>query len=262
MKIGQSALIKKDIRSITANKRLLSVILIVPLVLTVVLPSVFVIGAIQDPDSVADFQVLLDMLPNSDADDSRRLIVSLLVNKIMPTFFLMIPIMATSVMAAASFVGEKEKHTLETLLYSPLSLRRVFQAKILSCFLVGMGVTFLSFAVMLSVVEAETLFFMGGGIMPEASWLIVMLLIAPAICLAAIALTVRGSAKAQSVEESQQRSVFLIFPIVALIIGQFNGILLLDSWILLGLGAALVVADVLLMHGASDRFTYENLLKN
>lgn len=41
---------------------------------------------------------------------------------------LMIPVMASSVMAASSFVGEKEKHTLETLLYSPLSLKQLFQS--------------------------------------------------------------------------------------------------------------------------------------
>ena len=80
-----------------------------PLVLTVVLPSVFVLVLTQKPDAASDFQKLLDM----------------------PLFFLIVPIMASSVMAASSFVGEKEKHTLETLLYSPLSLRQLFQSKVL-----------------------------------------------------------------------------------------------------------------------------------
>ena len=80
-----------------------------PLVLTVVLPSVFVLVLTQKPDAASDFQKLLDM----------------------PPFFLFVPIMASSVMAASSFVGEKEKHTLETLLYSPLSLRQLFQSKVL-----------------------------------------------------------------------------------------------------------------------------------
>lgn len=109
MNNGQFTLIKKDIRSITSNKQIFAVLLIVPLVLTVVLPSVFVLVLTQKPDAASDFQKLLDM----------------------PPFFLIVPIMASSVMAASSFVGEKEKHTLETLLYSPLSLRQLFQSKVL-----------------------------------------------------------------------------------------------------------------------------------
>ena len=64
-----------------------------------------------------------------------------------------------------------------------------------------------------------------------------------------------------SEHDIQQRAVFLIFPILALVIGQFTGILLIKSWLLLGLGAVLVVLDVLLMRGAAGNFTYEKMLK-
>lgn len=239
MNNGQFTLIKKDIRSITSNKQIFAVLLIVPLVLTVVLPSIFVLVLTQKPDAASDFQKLLDM----------------------PPFFLIVPIMASSVMAASSFVGEKEKHTLETLLYSPLSLRQLFQAKILAGFSVGMMVSYLSFAAMLLVVEMEVYFLTGNLITLGISWLIIMLLIAPSFSLVAIAVTVRSSAKAKTIEEAQQRAVFLIFPILALVIGQFTGILLINSWILLGLGAVLVVLDMLLMKRAAGSFTYEKLLK-
>ncbi len=261
MNTKQLALIKKDIRSVTANKRVLTALLLVPIVLTIVLPSVFVIGTLTAPEMIADFQVLLDMLPGTVEGNEQQLVLLLLLNKIMPVFFLMIPIMSSSVMAASSFVGEKEKRTLETLLYSPLSLKQLFQAKILAGLFVGMAVSCISFAVMLLVVEAEVIFLTGGGILPDASWLVVMLLIAPAISLAGIAIIVRGSAKAQCIEEAQQRAVFLVFPVLALIIGQFGGILLVNVRLLLAFGIALVAADVLLMRGAAGRFTYEQLLK-
>lgn len=259
MNAKQLVLIKKDIRSITANKRLLTAMLVVPIAMTIVLPSVFVFGIVLSPETISDFQVLLDMLPDTAEGNEQQLILGLLLNKIMPIFFLMIPIMSSSVMAAGSFVGEKEKHTLETLLYSPLSLKQLFQAKILAGLFVGMAISYISFAVMLLVVEAEVILLTGGGILPDANWLIVMLLLAPSISLAGIAITVRGSAKAQSIEEAQQRAVFLVFPILALIIGQFGGILLINAWLLLVFGIALVIADVLLMRGVASKFTYENL---
>ena len=154
MNIGQFALIKKDMRSVTSNKQVFAVLLIVPIVLTIALPSIFVFVISFAPDAASDFQKLLDMLPAPNGEYSQQQqIFSLILNQIMPSFFLIIPIMASSVMAASSFVGEKEKHTLETLLYSPLSLGRLFQSKILAGFSVGMMISFSSFAAMLLVME-------------------------------------------------------------------------------------------------------------
>lgn len=238
------------------------VMLMVPLALTIVLPSIFVFVTVLVPESASDFQKLLDMLPVPAGEyNQQQMILGLVLNKIMPAFFLIIPIMASSVMAASSFVGEKEKHTLETLFYSPLSLQQLFQSKILAGFSVGMIVTYISFAAMMLVLEFEMLFLIGSVVMPDISWLIIMLLIAPAISLVAICVTVRGSAKAQTIEEAQQRAVFLVFPILALVIGQFTGVILVNAGLLLGFGIALAVLDALLMRGAARKFTYEKLLK-
>lgn len=262
MNAQQFALIKKDIRSIISNKQVLMVMLMVPLALSIVLPSIIVFVTVLVPNSVSDFQKLLEMLPVPAGEyNQEQMVLGLVLNKIMPAFFLIIPVMASSVMAASSFVGEKEKHTLETLLYSPLSIKQLFQSKILAGFSVGMMVSYISFAVMMLVLEIEMLFLTGNVLMPDISWIIIMLFIAPAVSIVAIAVTVRGSAKAQTMEEAQQRAVFLIFPILALVIGQFTGVIMVNSGLLLGLGIILAVLDVLLMRGASRRFTYEKLLK-
>ena len=177
MNTRQLALIKKDIRSITSNKQVLMVMLMVPLALTIVLPSVLVLVTVMAPDSASDFQKMLSMVSFlSEEPDQQQMILWLMLNKIMPAFFLLIPIMASSVMAASSFVGEKEKHTLETLLYSPLSLKQLFQSKILAGFSVGMMVSYISFAAMILVLEMEMLFLNGSMVMPDISWLLIMLL--------------------------------------------------------------------------------------
>ncbi len=262
MNVRQLAVTKKDIRSVTLNKQVFAVLLIVPLALTIVLPSIFVLVTAFAPDAASDFQKILDMLPaDNGAHSQQQRIFGLILNNIMPVFFLMIPIMASSVMAASSFVGEKEKHTLETLLYSPLSLKQMFQAKILAGFSVGMMVSYISFAAMMLVLELEVFLLTGKAILPSSSWLAIMLLIAPAISIIAIAVTVRSSAKAQTIEEAQQRAVFLVFPILALLIGQFTGILLISAGLLWGVGAVLAALDVLLMRGAAGSFTYEKLLR-
>lgn len=262
MNIKQLAIIKKDIHSIISNKQVFMVILIVPLALTIVLPTILVLVITMVPEATSDFQKLLDMLPlTAQTDNQEKMILSLMLNKIMPAFFLMIPIMASSVMAASSFVGEKEKHTLETLLYSPLTLKQLFQSKILASFSVGMMVSFISFAAMITVLEIEILFLTGTMIMPDLSWIIIMLLVAPSVSLVAISITVRGSAKAQTMEEAQQCAAFLIFPIIALVIGQFTGIILVSPGLLLGIGIVLALIAMFLMKTSVGKFTYENLLR-
>lgn len=262
MKPNQIALIKKDIRSITSNKRLLSVLIIVPLMMTIVLPVIFLLAVHLAPESNSDFEQMLKLLPASALSGTmEEAVTGLILNSVMPIFFIMIPIMAASVMAASSFVGEKEKRTLETLLYCPLSLKQIFQTKILASFIMSMAVTFLSFAAMLAVVEILLLVLSKTVFIPALSWVVIMLLISPAVSLIAITLIVRGSAKAQTIEESQQHSSFLVLPIVLLVAGQFTGIVLINGWVLLGLGAVLAAVAIILVRAALGRFTYEELLK-
>ncbi len=241
MKPAMYAIIKKDFCGVATNRRLFSALLIVPLILTIVLPSIFVITIHFAPDD-PDMMKLLELIPETARMDSMELTLSsLILNYILPVFFLVIPIMTASIMAASAFVGEKERHTLETLLYCPLTLRQIFQAKVLASFLLSMLVSLISFASMFLVIETELFFLMGRLLLPSASWLVVMLLVSPAISLIAVTLIVRGSAKAQSVEESQQSAVFLIIPLILLIAGQFTGVLLMSVWILLCLGVVCAI---------------------
>ena len=261
MKRAEKAIIKKDIRGITSNRRLFSALWIVPLALTVVLPSIFVCAAHFAPDD-PDVLALLELLPGTANTESVELaIAGIIFNYILPAFFLMIPIMTASVMAASAFVGEKEKHTLETLLYCPLSVKEIFRAKVLASFLLSMLVSLVSFAVMLTVLELESVFLMGSPLLPGGGWVIVLFLLSPAVSLIAVTLIVRNSARAQSVEESQQSAVFLIIPVILLVVGQFAGVMILNVWILLGLSIVCALLARLLLQRAVKRFTYEMLLK-
>ena len=262
MRPAMYAIIRKDLKGVTDNRQLFLPILLVPLILIVVLPTIFILSVRFIPEDAGDFNALLAMLPQTAMSGGmEQALIGLILNNILPVFFLIIPIMTASVMAASSFVGEKEKHTLETLLYCPLPLERIFYAKILASFLMSMFVSLLSFGVMLLVMETELFVLFGRLTMPSVNWLLMLLLLSPAVSLIAITLIVRGSAKAQSMEESQQKAVFLILPLLLLIVGQFAGILLISPWLLLILGAVCAIAAWLLMRGCRRRFTYESLLR-
>lgn len=261
IKPAMRAIIKKDFRGMIANRRLFFSLLIVPLLLTIVLPSIFILSIHFTPDD-PDIIKLLELIPPSAAFGSLELMVSwLILNYILPVFFLMIPIMTASIMAASAFVGEKERNTLETLLYCPLTLREIFRAKVLASFLLSMFVSLISFAAMFLVFEIELYLLMGYPLFPGINWIIIIFLIAPSISLIAVTLIVRGSSKAQSIEESQQSAIFLIIPVILLVIGQFSGIVLMSIWILLGLGILCALLAWIFLNFSMKHFTYEEILK-
>ena len=62
MKTAMLAIIQKDFRGVTSNKLLLTALLVVPLALTIIMPSIFVLAIHFAPDD-PDFQKLLALLP-------------------------------------------------------------------------------------------------------------------------------------------------------------------------------------------------------
>lgn len=258
----QIAIIKKDFKGITSNKRLFSALLIVPLMMAVVLPSIFILMTAFLPAESNDFKELINMIPGGIGDrDLKQMVLDLLINSIMPIFFMIIPIMAASVMAASSFVGEKEKRTLETLLYSPLSLGQIVQAKIMASLAMSMMISFLSFAAMVAAVEIEGVVFLKQLLPFGINWLITMLLLSPAISVIAITMIVRGSAKAATMEEAQQQAAFLIVPLALVLVGQFTGVVMVSDLLLFVLAVVLVILAVFFIRMAFRRLTYEILLK-
>ena len=110
-----------------------------------------------------------------------------------------------------------------------------------------MLVSLISFTAMALVLETISYILMGILLMPGLNWLVAMLIISPAISLIAITLIVRGSAKAKSVEESQQRAVFIVIPVILLMAGQLAGFMLISPPVMLIIGLLCVLLAGLLL---------------
>ena len=258
----QYAIIGKDIKSIISNKSLLTGLIVVPLMFALVFPLMFTLILYFSPDQLDDIEPLLEILPASMvSDDMVKTTFLFLFNAVMPMFFILIPVLSSTIMAASSFVGEKEKSTLETLLYCPLSLKQIYQAKVWASFFFSTGITLLSFLVMLIVMELGALLIIESLILPGLSWLFTMLVVSPAVSLLSITFIVMISTKAKSMEDAQQRSVFLIIPILALIIGQFLGVMIVSAWYLLAIGVIFAVIAFIMMKKSTKNLSYEKLLK-
>jgi ABC-type Na+ efflux pump permease subunit len=154
---------KKDWTEIKRNWQVLLPIIIVPIIFSVVLP-VLVLGISGTPieaNQSGDFDTLIGILPMDVqaqlADfNPTQIMVYIMVLYFFAPFFLIIPIMASSVLGSDSFAGERERKTIEALLATPLSDSELFMGKVLVSFIPAMLVTFVSFGIYTVLVDALT----------------------------------------------------------------------------------------------------------
>jgi ABC-2 type transport system permease protein len=261
---------KKDWLEIKRNWQVLLPIIILPIIFSVVLPIV-VLGISNAPTpttnmSNSDFQSLI---PNLPADIQLQLagftpnqvLVYIMALYFFAPFFLIIPVMASSVMGSDSFAGERERKTIEALLATPISDSELLLGKILVSFIPAMLVTFVSFGVYATIVDALTVgMFNGMLLLPNVNFLIMIFGVAPTIALCSIGLTVIISAKVKGFKEAQQISVVLLLPVLGLVFAQISGVLVLGPLVLAALIGVLAIVDVAVFYVGVKIFRREEIL--
>ncbi len=261
MKNVQKAMIIKDIKEIVGSSQILIPMIIVPAIMMLVLPLGLVIGARYGVSGINGMDLLMKILGSKfDGLSNSQLIFELGLNFMFPVFFLLIPIMASSIIGASSFVGEKEHKTMESLLYTPISINELFFAKVVGTAVPALAITLLSAVIFGVVMNIGGFIYFGSMVFPNLKWLILIFWVAPAVTILAIYFMVLVSAKANTFQEAQQMSVFIILPVIFLLIGQMTGLFILDEWVLGLSGAVLFAVDYILMRISAARFVPEKLI--
>jgi ABC-2 type transport system permease protein len=261
---------RKDWLEVKRNWQVLLPIIILPLVFAVVFPSAIILisGGSQVPMSnqnIEGFQSLITNLP-SDIQaqlaqmSPQQVLIYIMALYFFAPFFLIIPVMASSVMSSDSFAGERERKTIEALLATPISDSELLMGKILVSFIPAMIITFASFAVYTVIVDVVTFSLFNGMLLPNTIWLITIFGVAPAIALCSIGLTVIISAKVKGFKEAQQISVILLLPILGLVFAQVSGLMILGPLMLALLIALFALADAAVFYVGVKMFRREEIL--
>lgn len=259
---AEQAVVNKDFGEIWNNKMARNTIIVVPLIMVLFLPVMYLVMIVFIPsEQMNGIDQMMKLLPKEAAYFSvKQGMFYIMTNVVCPMFFLMIPLMASSVSAASSFVGEKERGTIQTLLLTPLSLKSIFKAKVLSCVFLSGITTAISFVVFACVISAGDIYLH----MPfflNWNWLVLVLFLAPGITVFGVVFMVLVSGKSKSYMESFQTSGYIVLPLVLLFVGQFTGLFQLNALILLIIAVILLAVDLFLGLIAARSFTPEKLLK-
>ena len=264
MNKAQWAMIHKDIKEITSSYQTFVPLLVVPLIIMVMMPAALMIGAQYGQSGLPGLngfdQMLVAFGDLFVGLTPAQTMITVAVNIFFPAMFLLIPVMCASIIGASSFVGEKEHKTLESLMYTPLTLREMFVAKVAGTVLVSYLTALATLFAFGLVVDIGGWFYFGRLIFPNLKWLILIFWVTPGITVLGVAFMVRVSAKANTFQDAQQMSAFIVLPIILLLVGQATGLFLLDEPILFGIGLVIAALDVLLLRSASRGYVPEKLL--
>lgn len=270
MRLEKAMLVfKKDWLEIRRNWQVILPIVVVPLMISVFLPVI--VGAIpsfavSQGNGLNGFEALIGNLPSHVQEQlagmtEMQVMIYVMAIYFFAPFFLIIPLMASSVISSDSFAGEKERKTIEALLATPISDGELFFGKMLVSFVPSMIVTTISFAIYTAVFDVVTYsLFNGMLLLPTIDWVLLIFGLAPTVSLASIGLTVMISAKVKGFREAQQISVVLLIPILVLVFGQATGGIIFGPLVILALIGLFGLVDFAVFRAGVKLFKREEIL--
>lgn len=149
---------------------------------------------------------------------------------------------------------------MESLLLTPMTVREIFRAKVEMCVRLSLLVTGISL-VLFGVTAAVGNMILKMPFWLDWAWLVVILLLAPALTVFGVVFMVLVSGRSKSYMEAMQTSGYIILPLILLFVGQFTGLFVLGAIPLLILAVLLFLLDYGLFRMAAGKFTPERLLK-
>lgn len=260
----------KDLKEVRQNRAAWIPALVVPLIFVVVLP----LGVTLAPHFLQSTSPLTapsgpvgmmrERIPVLAAElaglDELQTWVVLMTGYFFAPFILIFPLMFSTIVGSESFAGERERKTIEALLYTPASDGELFLGKMLAAFVPAVALTWVSFLVYGVVVNGAGWSVMGRIWFPPLSWWPLMLWVTPAVAVLGVATTVLISARVRTFMEAYQMSASLVVLVLALVAGQVTGVLYLSLPAVLAVGLAFWLVDGVLIGLGIRTFRREALL--
>jgi ABC-2 type transport system permease protein len=221
---------RKDLTAVKRSKAIMLPMILVPAVLLIAMPLGLGLFARSAPTgqvaTALNSPLVSDLARPILALPEREQLLVLVLGYLLSPLLLVIPLMVSAVLAADAFAGEKERRTLDGLLYLPISDRDLFLAKVLSAFTPALAITWIGAFVYAVLSNATGWSVMHRVFIPFSQWMIVILWIAPAVALLALGLLVIVSSRARTTQEANQLGGAVILPLIFLAAGEASALLL------------------------------------
>lgn len=264
------AIALKDYKEVRQNKAAWIPALVMPLIFAVAMPLGFTLLPQLIPtedvaQEMGDLQDLIVRMPPAiqqifaETSLEQGFIIYMTAFLFAPMFLIM-PLMFSSIIGADSFVGERERKTMEALLYTPSSDGTLFMGKILASVVPAILLSWMTYAVYIIVVNAASWPLFGRIWFPLPAWWPLMFWLTPAISLLGMAATVLISSRVKTFMEAYQLTGSLVIFVLLLMVGQISGVLFLGVFSTFAIGTLVWVVDAVLIYISVGTFNRTNLI--
>jgi ABC-type Na+ efflux pump permease subunit len=262
------AIVRKDLKVVLQNKGVIIPIIALPVIIFGALPWLAAMAPNMVNIAGANFDELTELInamPSGLRNElapynpDQQTIVFFLVYLLAP-LFLVIPLMVASTIAADSIAGERERRTLEALLYSPTTDLELFLAKLLSSWLAAISVSTAGFTLYIVMANAAAWQTMGEIFFPNWMWVVLVFWVAPAAAGLGLATMVLVSGRAQGFQEAYQTGSIVVLPVLLLLFGQISGVMYFSLGAVILIGLVLWVVNLLLIWIGSRTFRRATLI--
>ena len=162
--------------------------------------------------------------------------------------------------ASYSLVGEKIQKSLEPLLATPITDIEILAGKAIAAFLPAISINFIGSLLYMLLVDLFTDRVLGYLYYPNASIVIIVLLVTPLACILSIGYNVLISSRSNDTRAAGQTGLLIVLPFGAVYLLSEINILPLTPVDLLLFSAALVVVDVVVFYIVRAAFQREEIL--
>lgn len=256
----------KDWKELIKSKQAIYPMLLVPMIFIVLLPTILIITSSASNISmftsgnaeqfIRNFPVKL--FPR--AFDQKQQIVYAMIVYFFAPLFLIIPVMVSSIIASNSFAGEKERKTIEGLLYTPITDRELIIGKISVSFLPAIAISWICFLLYTLIVNLLGFRIFHYIFFPTLTWFLLVLWLVPIMSFLSLASIIAVSQKATSVWEAQQISALLLLPIIGLVVSQAAGLVYVSPLLVLLAGIVILGIDIIAYELIAKSFDREKIV--
>lgn len=232
-------LMRKDIQDILKNRYVFFSIFLVPLLLA----AIGILGTVSIVSTLG-----------SGNNSSAATLAS-----VFSSMFVLIPAILTTLVGSTSVIVEKNNHSLEPLLATPITESEFLAGKAFAPFVIGVLITWVAYTAFITITDLLTYNIIGHLLFPTDIMYVAIFFLTPVIAMLGTFAALFVSSKMKDIRAAQQVSSLVVLPILALVYLPLYAASS-DLLITLILGAVLLLADIALFIVSVKAFKRESIL--
>ncbi|HUI01619.1 MAG TPA: ABC transporter permease subunit [Nitrososphaerales archaeon] len=241
MSLGTSWIIaKKDIKEFIRKRTVLYTVVILPLMISILFPTV------------------LELAGRKSGGIPAAALPGLL--GAFSWFFVIIAAVIPTPIASYSIVGEKTEKSLEPLLAAPVTDGEVLLGKSIAAFLPSILASYAGATVYMTLMDSVTYGKLNYLFYPNWGMATILLILAPLAIVLSIQLNVIASSRVTDVRTASQLGSVMFLPFIAIYLASEIGLITLNTTNLLYIAAAVGLADLVLFRISTATFRREEIL--